>query len=36
MAAMTGLEPAASALTGRRSHQLSYITLAPAQGFEPR
>jgi hypothetical protein len=36
MAAMTGIEPAASALTGQRSNRLSYITVAPAQGFEPR
>lgn len=33
---MTGIEPAASGLTARCSDLLSYITLAPAQGLEPR
>ena len=36
MAGTTRLELAASGLTGRRSDQLSYAPMAPAQGLEPR
>ena len=45
MATPTGLDPATSAVTGRRSHQLSYgafvtlqrvtLTCVPPTGFEP-
>ena len=35
LAAMTGLEPATSALTGQCSNQLSYIVVLDL-GFEPR
>jgi hypothetical protein len=31
----TGLEPVTSAVTGQRSDQLSYVTMALAAGVEP-
>src|ERR1043166_249041 len=36
MARETGLEPAASAVTGRRSNQLSYSRELPKSGSDPR
>ncbi len=33
---MTGLEPATSGVTGRRSNQLSYIRSAPKKGCTRR
>ena len=35
MAGMTGLEPATSAVTGRRSNQLSYCSVVRLDGLEP-
>ena len=35
MATLTGLEPATSAVTGRRANQLRHRALVPPTGFEP-
>ncbi len=35
VATQTGLEPATSAVTGRRANQLRYWALASPTGFEP-
>ena len=35
LATLTGLEPATSAVTGRRANQLRHRALVPPTGFEP-
>ena len=35
MATLTGLEPATSAVTGRRANQLRHRAVVPPTGFEP-